>query len=85
MDSPEITLAQKDRNMRYHLKAHLLCHDVRLSSWVETVVDLEEAPGLAEAERLLWPVADALVARNGCEGCGYELSAVNIIPELGEG
>jgi hypothetical protein len=70
--------------MQYHLKAHLLCHDVRLSNWIETVVDLDEAPGLAEAERLLWPVADTLVAQNGCEGCGYELSAVSIVPELGE-
>jgi len=71
--------------MLYHLKAHLLCHDVRLSSWIEAVVVLEKAPGQAEAERLLWPVADVLVARNGGEGCVYELSAVSIIPELGEG
>ena len=68
---------------RYRLKAHLLCHDVRLSSLVETVVALEEAPSQAEAERLLWPVADALAAENGCEGCPYELSAVSVVPEFG--
>jgi len=67
--------------MHYRLKAHLLCHDVRLSDWVEAVVDLEEAPSPAEAERLLWPAADALVARQGCEGCPYELSSVTVVPE----
>jgi len=70
--------------MMYRLKAHLLCHDVRLNSWVETVVIREEEPSLAEAERLLWPAADALVARNGCEGCPYELSAVSVAAELSE-
>lgn len=70
--------------MRYRLKAHLLCHDVRLSNWIETVVVLEEAPGLADAERLLWPVADELVARNGGEGSPYELSAVSVEQESDE-
>lgn len=68
--------------MRYRLKAKLLCHDVRLSSWVETVADLDEAPSHAEAERLLWPAADELVAKNGGEGCPYELSDVSVVPEL---
>ena len=64
---------------RYRLKAHLLCHDVRLNSWVETVVALAEAPSQAEGERLLWPAADALVAAHGCEGCPYELSDVSVV------
>ena len=68
---------------RYRLQARLLCHDVRLNSEVETIVALDEAPTQSEAERLLWPVADALVAENGCEGCPYELSAINTTPETG--
>jgi hypothetical protein len=40
--------------MLYHLKAYLLCHDVRLNSWVETVVVLQEASSQAAASLILW-------------------------------
>jgi len=45
------------------------------------IAELDEAPNPAESERLLWPAADALVAKQGCEGCPYELSDVNVTPE----
>jgi hypothetical protein len=77
-------MVQRCGSMIYRLKARLLCHDVRLNSWVETAVALEEEPSPVEAERLLWPAADVLVAKNGCEGCPYELSAVSVVLELGE-
>ncbi len=67
--------------MILRLKARILCHDVRLNDWVETVVTLEKPPTPQEAERLLWPTADALVARNLCEGCPYELSDITITAE----
>ena len=67
----------------FHLKARLLCHDIRLNCWVETTVALDRAPTPAEAERLLWPAADALVARHDCDECPYELSDVSITPTPG--
>jgi len=69
--------------MQYRLRARILCHDVRLSDWIETVVTLDTAPTPEEAERLLWPAADALVAQNLCECCPYDLSEITITAEAG--
>jgi len=62
------------------LTANLLCHDVRLNSEIEVVVALDYIPTEAEAERLMYPAADALVAEYGCQGCGYELSSIRVTP-----
>ena len=37
----------------YRLKAYIIEHDHRFSSWAETVVDLPAEPTPEEAERLL--------------------------------
>jgi hypothetical protein len=68
---------------RYLIRANLLCHDVRLNTHVETVAQLDHSPTMAEAERLLWPVANALVARYDCEDCPYDLSDIAITAETG--
>lgn len=62
----------------YRLTANVLCHDVRLNSEVETAVALDHSPTEAEAERLLYPVADALVSEYGCQGCAYQLSNIQV-------
>jgi RimJ/RimL family protein N-acetyltransferase len=64
----------------YHIRAHLLCHDVRLNTSIETDVLLDRFPSEAEALRLLYPAADAMVTRNFCEGCPYDLSIIHIYP-----
>ena len=63
---------------RYKIEAGLLCHDVRLNTRIQVLVDLDHQPTKAEAERLLWPVADQEVARNFCEDCPYELYYIDI-------
>ncbi len=62
----------------YHIRAHLLCHDVRLNTYVETNIVLDRFPSADEALRLLYPAADAEVTRNFCEGCPYDLSIIHI-------
>ena len=52
--------------MRYRISGHLLCHDVRLSATIETTVDLERRPSLAEAEALLWPEGNRRIV--ACSG-----------------
>jgi hypothetical protein len=69
---------------RFRLTGSLLCHDVRLSTLVEVIVHLDEAPSAAEAMRLLEPGADAKVAQQGGEGCPYELSDFTIVEETGD-
>ncbi len=67
----------------YRIRAKLLCHDVRLNTRVETVVELERPLTPNEAEQLLWPVVEALVARYNCEGCPYDLSDIEITDGTG--
>jgi hypothetical protein len=66
---------------RFRLTGSLLCDDVRLSTLIEVIVHLDRAPSTAEAMRLLEPSADAKVARQGGEGCPYELSDFTIAEE----
>lgn len=66
---------------RYRIKAQLLCHDIKLNTWVEVVADLPAAPGRFEAERLLAPAAEAAVDAGGCGGCGYELFELSVTAE----
>lgn len=65
---------------RYRLRAHLLCHDVRLNSSVKVDVALDHFPTEQEAIRLLWHAGEAEVTRNFCEGCPFELSVTEIEP-----
>jgi hypothetical protein len=58
---------------RFQISAHILSHDIRLSSNIDTVVPLEQAPSETEAEALLQPVIDLVLARNLGEGCFYEI------------
>ena len=62
----------------YHIRAHLLCHDVRLNTHVETDVVIDHFPDEADALRMLYPIAEAEVARNWCEGCPYDLTMIHI-------
>jgi hypothetical protein len=57
----------------YYLKAHLLCHDVRLNTWIETRAWLDHQPDEQEAMHLLWPVGEAAVAHSFCEDCPFDL------------
>jgi hypothetical protein len=65
----------------YHIRALLLCHDVRLNTSIETRATLGHIPTEEEAIQLLWPVGEEMVARNGCEGCPFELGVYSIEPE----
>jgi hypothetical protein len=67
-------------HQRYHLRAHILCHKVRLSFWVETDVELDHQPDIDEAERLLWPVGEKLVSSLGGESSPFELDEFKITP-----
>jgi hypothetical protein len=62
----------------YHLRAHILCHKVRLSFWVETDVELDHQPDIDEAERLLLPVGEKLVSSLGGDGSPFELDEFKI-------
>jgi hypothetical protein len=62
----------------YRISAVLLCHDVRLNTHIQVEAAFDHPPSLREAESLLWPEAERVVARNFCEGCAYELYAIEI-------
>ena len=62
----------------YRIRAVLLCHDVRLNTHIQIEVSLDHFPTQSEAESLLWPEAERVVARNFCEGCNYEIYAVEV-------
>lgn len=48
---------------RYLLRGHFVADDVKYSSSVETTVEAESAPTEAAATELLYPLAEADVAR----------------------
>jgi hypothetical protein len=62
----------------YRIRASLLCHDVRLNTSIETLALFDHVPSEEEALRVLYPIADARVARDFCEGCNYHLSVFDI-------
>jgi hypothetical protein len=64
----------------YLIRAQLLCHDVRLNTWIEIRQVLEREPTEAEALHLLWPTGEAVVAKNWCEDCPFELFNFTIRP-----
>ncbi len=64
----------------YRIHAALLCHDVRLNTSIEIEVPLDHYPSDKEAIDLLWPVGEACVARNFCEGGPFDLSVTEITP-----
>ena len=66
--------------MLYRIRAHLICHDVRLNTAIEIEAQLDHVPTEAEAIQLLAPAAEERVARAFCEGCLYELSVTGIQP-----
>ena len=47
----------------YRISGWFVCHDLRYSGSVECVVERDTAPSEADAELLLWPLADAHVQR----------------------
>jgi len=63
---------------RFQISAHILSHDIRLSTKIHTVLPLEYAPGEKEAEAFLEPVIDLVMARNLGEGCSYEIDTVQV-------
>ena len=73
-------MLQSTTPISYRLRARLLCHDVRMNRWIESTVALATAPNVAEAQRLLQPLADQIVAADHCEDCPYELLDVTISP-----
>jgi hypothetical protein len=64
--------------MVYRLSAHLLCHDVRLSTRIVRTIDVATPPDRATAEQLLDQVAEEALMKNLGEGCPYELSDLKI-------
>lgn len=62
----------------YRISAHILSHDIRLNSNLTTMVTLHRPPSLKEAEELLSPVIDLVMARNGGEGCFYETDCIEV-------
>ncbi|MFN8442559.1 MAG: hypothetical protein U0175_17425 [Caldilineaceae bacterium] len=73
-------MSQSTNPASYRLRARLLCHDVRMNRWIESIVALAAEPNVAEAIRLLQPLADQTVAADNCEDCPYELLDVTISP-----
>jgi hypothetical protein len=63
---------------QYRVSAHLLCHDVRLSTRIHRTVEADGPPDAATAERLLDEVAVEILKKNLGEGCPYEISDVKI-------
>lgn len=47
----------------YRISGWFVCHDVRYTGRVECGVERDAAPTEAEAEALLWPLADAQLDR----------------------
>jgi hypothetical protein len=64
----------------YRIRALLLCHDVRLNTSIETVVELDHAPTEEEALHILWPIGEEKVKQAWCEDCPFELYAYTIQP-----
>lgn len=62
----------------YEISAHILSHDIRLNSNLATKVAMKHHPSLKDAEELLSPAIELIMARNGGEGCFYDLSAIAI-------
>lgn len=62
----------------YRISAHILSHDIRLNSNLSTTVTLHHPPSLKEAEELLLPIIDLVMARNGGEGCFYEIDCIEV-------
>lgn len=59
--------------IEYNIYAYLLCHDIRLGTYVETTVRRNRPPTKEEAETLLVPLAEALLEKQGGAACPYEL------------
>lgn len=62
----------------YHIRTHLLCHDVRLNTWIEMDLPFDHFPTEEEVKPFLWPEIDRVLARNMCEGCLYEVLEIQI-------
>lgn len=62
------------------IRAQLICHDVRLNTSIETLVESDHIPSEAEALKLLFPIADERVKQAWCEDCPYELYISSIEP-----
>lgn len=63
---------------RYRISAHILSHDIRLNTNLQTVVALAHVPDLKQAEELLAPVIEWVMARNLGKDCFYELEAIQV-------
>jgi len=57
----------------------MMCACVRLNTHIQIKVTLDYPPSPAEAESLLWPEAERVVARNFCEDCPYELYGIEVV------
>ena len=68
----------KSKLQIYHLHAHILCHDVRLSWHLDLDVELDHQPDIAEAEVLLQPAAEEMLLTLGGKDCPYELDEFKI-------
>ena len=65
-------------NNKYKITARLLCHDVRLNTYISTIVEAETAPLKDSFERLLAPEADEALAEYRCAGCQYKLFEISV-------
>jgi hypothetical protein len=62
----------------YRISAVLLCHDVRLNTHIQIEIALDHWPNQAEALALLWPEGERVVAKNFCEGCPFDIYAIEV-------
>ncbi len=62
----------------YHIRVHLLCHYVRLNTWIEMDLPFDHVPSEDEVKPFLWPEVDRVLAKNFCEGCLYEILEIQI-------
>ncbi|GAB3957536.1 hypothetical protein GCM10028805_50420 [Spirosoma harenae] len=62
----------------FTLSAFIVCYDIRVSTHVSTVVDIERKPTEDEAKQLLYPVADDYLRKNYGDAYQYELLNLTI-------
>jgi len=64
---------------KYKITARLLCHDVRLNTYISTFAEAEYEPPETEIRSLLDPAAQKALESYSGEGCRYELFDIKIV------
>jgi hypothetical protein len=69
---------------RFRLTTQLLCADIKLATEVSKIVTQEIRPTEAQARKIIWAEADAILASEGAADCPAELSEVMVTGPLSE-